>query len=63
MRKKTLRFLLVAIAATLAWLGLALLITGMLRDEKGFDVIAAVCMIAASILAILSSRSNFRLGQ
>jgi len=61
--KKTLRFLLVATAVMLSWLGIATLITGMLRDEKGFYAIAAVCMSFTSILAVLSSRSNLRRGQ
>ncbi len=44
----------------LALLGVAALFTGLLKDEKSFYVLGAVCMSIFSIFLFLNSRSNVR---
>lgn len=60
MNKKT---LIMLVAAALAWLGAADFGLGLLRDEKSFYLVAAVCLVFASILLFLTNLPTFRTGE
>lgn len=51
------------VAAALAWLGAADFGLGLLRDEKSFYLVAAVCLVFASILLFLTNLPTFRTGE
>ena len=53
---------LATLATVLAWLGVLVIVTGIIKDEKSLYALAAVCMIFSSILLLLVSRPHIRLG-